>query len=144
MSSRWSPVPGPSPEGAAREVRLAALAESAGSARVVMGHHADDAAETVVGNLLRGAGATGLAGITPERLPFVRPLIGFRRQNLRELAEHLGLPFLDDPSNEDRQIRRNLIRHEILPELDSHIEGELVEIVGRSAAASCSRRCLSR
>ncbi len=127
------PDSGPSPEGAAREVRLAALNKAADGARVVMGHHADDAAETVVGNLLRGAGATGLAGITPERLPFIRPLIGLRRHDLRRLAEQLDLPFSDDPSNDDREIRRNLIRHEILPELDSHIEGELVEIVGRSA-----------
>jgi tRNA(Ile)-lysidine synthase len=128
-----TPGDAPSPEGAAREVRLAALDQAARSDIIVMGHHADDAAETVVGNLLRGAGATGLAGIAPERLPFVRPLIGFRRQNLRQLATELELPFLDDPSNDDREIRRNLIRHEILPELDSHVEGELVEIVGRSA-----------
>ncbi|MCP4309186.1 MAG: tRNA lysidine(34) synthetase TilS [bacterium] len=128
-----TPEEGPSPEGAAREVRLAALVAAAGGDLIVMGHHADDAAETVVGNLLRGAGATGLAGITPERLPFVRPLIGFRRQDLRDLATELELPFLDDPSNDDREIRRNVIRHDILPELDSHIDGELVEIVGRSA-----------
>lgn len=128
-----TPAAGPSPEGAAREVRLVALHKAAAGERIVMGHHADDAAETVVGNLLRGAGATGLSGMTQERLPFIRPLIGFRRQDLRDLAEELGLPFADDPSNENLEHRRNLIRHEILPELDSHIEGELVEIVGRSA-----------
>lgn len=122
-----------SPEGAAREARLSALMRAGGGDRIVMGHHADDAAETVVGNLLRGAGATGLSGITPERLPFVRPLLRIRRAELRELAVELGLPFRDDPSNEDRSIRRNLIRHEIIPELDRHIDGELVEVVGRSA-----------
>ena len=127
------PGDGPSREGAAREVRLAALDETAGGDIIVMAHHADDAAETVVGNLLRGAGATGLSGITPQRFPFVRPLVGFRRQDLRDLAAELQLPFFDDPSNEDRDIRRNVIRHDILPELDSHVEGELVEIVGRSA-----------
>lgn len=127
------PASGPSPEGVAREARLAALTKAAVGDRIVMGHHADDAAETVVGNLLRGAGATGLAGITPERFPFVRPLLGFRRQELRRLAEQHDLPFLDDPSNNDRKLRRNLIRHEILPELDRRIDGELVEIVGRSA-----------
>ncbi len=128
-----TPDVGPSPEGAAREVRLAALTEFADSRLIVMGHHADDAAETVIGNLLRGAGSTGLAGITPERLPFVRPFLGFRRNDLRNLADELELPYLDDPSNENREIRRNLIRHEILPKLDSHIDGELVDIVGRSA-----------
>ena len=127
------PAAGPSPEGAAREARLGALAARADGALIVMGHHADDAAETVVGNLLRGAGATGLAGIAPERHPFVRPLLGMRRIDLRELATELDLPFIDDPSNEDRTLRRNLIRHEILPELNSHIDGDLVSVVGRSA-----------
>jgi len=128
-----TPESGPSREGAAREVRLAALAAAAGNSVVVMGHHADDAAETVVGNLLRGAGTTGLSGITPERGPFVRPLLQMRRADLRAVAEELDLPFLDDPSNEDLAMRRNVIRHEILPELDRHVEGELVDVVIRSA-----------
>lgn len=128
-----TPDDSPSPEGAARDARLGALVESAAGVRIVMGHHADDAAETVVGNLLRGAGATGLSGITPERFPFVRPLLRLRRADLRLLAEELSLPFTDDPSNEDRSIRRNLIRHEIIPVLDEHMGGELVEVVGRSA-----------
>ena len=128
-----NPRSGPSPEGAAREARLAALSEAAGDAVVVMGHHADDAAETVLGNLLRGAGATGLAGIAQYRLPFVRPLLSIRRADLRALAVELDLPFVDDPSNEDTRLRRNLIRKRIVPELDRHIEGELVEVVGRSA-----------
>ncbi|MEA2001029.1 MAG: tRNA lysidine(34) synthetase TilS [Actinomycetota bacterium] len=127
------PAPGPSPEGAAREARLSALVDAAKGDSIVTGHHADDAVETVIGNLLRGAGATGLAGIAPKRLPFVRPLLGFRRSGLRALAEDLELPFLDDPANQDRTMRRNLIRHEIMPELDQRIDGDLVEIVGRSA-----------
>jgi len=127
------PEPGPSPEGAAREARLQALTAAAGDATIVMGHHADDAAETVVGNLLRGAGATGLAGITAARPPFVRPLLTLRRSDLRELATELNLPFVDDPSNEDRTIRRNLIRHEILPELGRHLAGDLTDVIGRSA-----------
>jgi len=128
-----TPEPSASPEGAARDARLDALVAAAGPDRIVMGHHADDAAETVVGNLLRGAGATGLSGITPERIPFLRPLLGLRRADLRLLAEELALPFIDDPSNDDRSIRRNLIRHDIIPELDKHIGGDLVEVVGRSA-----------
>jgi tRNA(Ile)-lysidine synthase len=128
-----TPKASPSPEGAAREARLAALVASAGGDPIVMGHHADDAAETVVGNLLRGAGATGLSGIMPERLPFVRPLLHLRRADLRRVAEELDLPFTDDPSNEDHSIRRNLIRHEIMPVLDEHVNGDLVEVVGRSA-----------
>ncbi len=122
-----------SPEAAAREVRLAALVEAAGGALVVMGHHADDAAETIVGNLLRGAGATGLSGIAARRDPFLRPFIDLRRAVLRRVADEFDLPYVDDPSNEDRDLRRNLIRHEIMPELDRHLPGELVDVVVRSA-----------
>lgn len=123
-----------SPEGAAREARLAALAEAAQGRQVVLGHHADDAVETVVGNLLRGAGLTGLSGISAHRSPFVRPLLEFRGAALRRLAEELELPFRDDPSNQDVALRRNLLRRKILPELDRHIDGELADIIGRSAA----------
>lgn len=128
-----TPRPGASREGAARIARLGALVEAAKGQRVVFGHHADDAAETVIGNLLRGAGLTGLSGIAPDRAPFVRPLLGLRRSALRRLAEELELPFADDPSNADTSMRRNLIRHEILPWLDRHITGDLVEILARSS-----------
>lgn len=129
-----TPKPTASREAAAREVRLAALAEAADGRQVVLGHHADDAVETVVGNLLRGAGLTGLSGIAAQRFPFVRPLLGFRGAAVRRLAEELELPFKDDPSNQDVSLRRNLLRRKILPELDRHIDGELADIVGRSAA----------
>ncbi len=127
------PAAGPSPEGLAREARLAALAEAAKGQHIITGHHADDAAETVIGNLLRGAGITGLTGIASVRLPFVRPLIGIRRSDLRALAEALQLPFVDDPSNDDLTLRRNLVRHRVLPALDATIEGDLVEVLGRTA-----------
>ncbi|MDJ0953405.1 MAG: tRNA lysidine(34) synthetase TilS [Acidimicrobiia bacterium] len=127
------PETGPSPEGAAREARLAALLDAAAGETIVMGHHADDAAETVVANLLRGAGATGLSGITPERGPFVRPLLQMRRAELRAVADELALPYVDDPSNDDQTHRRNYIRHEIIPELDRHFDGDLVDVVVRSA-----------
>ena len=127
------PQPRSSPEAAAREERLAALMETADGALVVMGHHADDAAETIVGNLLRGAGTTGLSGIAPRRDPFVRPFLDLRRAVLRRVADEFELPYVDDPSNEDRDLRRNLIRHEIMPELDRHLPGELVDVVVRSA-----------
>lgn len=129
-----TPASGPSREGAAREARLAALAEAAKGERIITGHHADDAAETVIANLLRGAGITGLSGIAPARLPFVRPLLSFRRDQLRRLAEGLGLPFVDDPANDDLTFRRNLVRHQVLPELDSRIDGDLVEVLGRTAS----------
>lgn len=124
---------GPSPEGLAREARLEALVASAETAWIVTGHHADDAAETVLANLLRGSGVTGLTGIPVRRDRFLRPLLPFRRAELRRLAEALGLPFIDDPANDDLELRRNLIRHQVIPELGRYIDGDLVELLGRTA-----------
>ena len=126
--------PGPSPEGTARSARLEALLVTAGDARVVTGHHADDSAETVLLNLFRGSGLTGLAGIPEERDRFIRPLLPFRRAALRELADALGLPFIDDPANIDLTLRRNLIRHDVLPNLAEQLDDDLVAQLGRAAA----------
>src|SRR3990172_7907720 len=79
-------------EGDLRTARLAALeAESAGW--IVTGHTADDQGETVLGNLLRGAGPGGLAGIPVRRGRFIRPLLDVSRSDTRRLAAQLALPF---------------------------------------------------
>lgn len=126
------PAAGSSPEGQARQVRLEALATTVGAGVVVTGHHGDDLAETVIGNLLRGAGATGLSGIVHRRGRFVRPLLGFRRAELRDLADELGLRYVDDPANTDPRFRRSIIRNEILPELERHIDGSVVAALIRT------------
>lgn len=124
---------GASPEGIARNARLAALAATVGPNRVVTGHHADDSAETILLNLFRGAGLTGLAGIPEERGRFVRPLLQFRGAELRKLADALGLPFMDDPANYDVSLRRNLIRHRVLPDLTGLLGTGLVDNLGRAS-----------
>ena len=125
---------GASPEGTARIARLDALAAAASEARVVTGHHADDSAETTLLNLFRGAGLTGLAGIPEERGRFVRPLLQFRSAQLRELADALGLPFMEDPANYDVSLRRNLIRHRVMPELTELLGNGLVDNLSRASA----------
>ena len=85
-------------------------------------HHKDDQAETLLLNLLRGSGPSGLAGIG-EVQPFavawlVRPLLEFSRRDLQEYAASHELSWIDDPSNEDRQFDRNYLRHEVLPQLE--------------------------
>ncbi len=105
-------------ETAARPRRLAALEAIAAGEPIVTGHHADDVAESVVLNLVRGAGSAGLASIPAQRPPFVRPLIDIPAAALRRVAEGVGLPFVDDPANYDPAHRRNIVRHDILPRLD--------------------------
>jgi tRNA(Ile)-lysidine synthase len=100
-------APGPNLEARMRDARFGALPTG-----VLTGHTADDRAETVLLNLLRGAGPTGWAGI--DRGP-TKPLIDLRRHETEALCAALGLEPCRDPSNLDRRFRRNRIRHELLP-----------------------------
>jgi len=108
-----------SPEEAARRVRRGFLLEAAqqvDAAVIATGHTLDDQAETVLMRLVRGAGPAALAGIAVAGPgPFVRPLLGIERAELRALLESRGLRYRDDPSNLARRHDRNRVRNLILP-----------------------------
>ena len=94
------------------------------------GHTADDQAETVLVNLLRGAGVHGLAGMRPGP---THPLLGLRRSETVGLCAHVGLEPVCDPSNDDPRFVRNRVRAELLP-LCSDIAGrDLVPVLARQA-----------
>lgn len=115
---RW----GTSVEDAGRRLRYEFLAEArarAGATHVGVGHTRDDQAETVLLNLLRGAGTLGLGGMPVRRGPFVRPLLDCRHQELVGYLAQAGVPFRDDESNLDRRHFRNRVRHEVLPALEA-------------------------
>jgi tRNA(Ile)-lysidine synthase len=115
---RVSHRPGRSPEAAARTARYAALgraADAAGATRIALGHTADDQAETVLMRLLQGAGPRGLGGIPPRRGRLIRPLLAVDRAAVLAYLAAEGLPWVDDPSNQDPKMLRNRIRHELLP-----------------------------
>jgi tRNA(Ile)-lysidine synthase len=82
---------------------------------VATGHTLDDQAETVLLRLLRGAGTRGLSGIRARRGPFVRPLLAFRRDELRQYLSTIDESFREDSSNQDLAIARNRVRHELMP-----------------------------
>lgn len=90
---------------------------------VVLAHHADDVAETVLHRLLRGSGATGLAGMTARSevggMTILRPLLGVRRQRLREFLHERGQAWREDSSNASDAYLRNRLRRLLatLPEL---------------------------
>ena len=87
-------------------------------------HTADDQAETVLFRAARGSGPRGLAGIRAARSPsVVRPLLPFRRAELRAYAAERDIPFRDDPTNRDLRWTRNRLRHEILPALEDAVPG---------------------
>ena len=109
-------------EGAAREARLDALqtlALQVGASRIALGHTLDDQAETILHRLARGTGPTGLGGMHPVRLPFIRPLFATSRSALHAYALENGLTWREDASNDDLAFTRNRIRHRILPELQA-------------------------
>ncbi|MEM9074154.1 MAG: tRNA lysidine(34) synthetase TilS, partial [Myxococcota bacterium] len=96
---------------AARELRYQALREIAKGGKIATGHTADDQAETVLSRILRGAGVNGLAGIEPRREDgVVRPLLDLRRADLRAFLEREGIPWAEDPSNEDERFERVRLR----------------------------------
>ena len=88
---------------------------------LLMGHHADDQAETLLQRLMRASGVRGLAGMPESRVlgrgRLLRPLLGCSRADLRAYAEEHGLSWIDDPSNLDSHHDRNYLRHQILPQL---------------------------
>ncbi len=114
------PAPGESPEAAAREARYRALAELLEpGAMLLTAHHRDDQAETVLLQLLRGAGVAGLAAMPPVA-PFGagllgRPLLGFDAAEVEAWARRRGLQWLEDPSNRDTAFDRNYLRQRVLP-----------------------------
>ena len=88
---------------------------------IVLAHHANDQVETILLQMIRGAGVAGLSG-----MPFVtdlgqakllRPLLGFTRQEVVAYAKSHQLNWIDDPSNMDLKFDRNYLRHQTLPDL---------------------------
>jgi tRNA(Ile)-lysidine synthase len=123
-AERIEVAPGPNLEARARAARYGVLPGD-----VLTGHTADDQAETVLLNLVRGAGLDGLAGMAPER----RPLRRLRRRETRALCTDLGLTPVADPTNDDPAFRRNRVRAELVPLLDAIAERDVVALIARQA-----------
>jgi tRNA(Ile)-lysidine synthase len=123
------------PAAAARAVRYAALREvltEVGGSWLLVGHHADDQAETVLLRAARGTGLAGLAGMPEAQGDLVRPLLRIRAGDLRRFVELEGLPVATDPSNRDPAARRSIVRHEVLPVL-GRVGPDPVGALGRLA-----------
>lgn len=114
------PAAGESPEAQAREARYEALGELLGeNETLLLAQHRDDQAETLLLQLMRGAGIEGLAGMPRCRRWQAgwqaRPLLDFSRASLRDWAAHHALDWIEDPSNQDLQYDRNFVRHRVMP-----------------------------
>ena len=131
---RRAAATGESIETAARTLRYAffdeALAECSGD-RLVTAHHADDNAETLLINLIRGAGLQGLTGIPPRRGNIVRPLLGATREALAAYSAEHGVPFREDSSNQNTEFLRNRLRQELMPMLQE-LNPQLTQTLGKT------------
>lgn len=147
-------------EAAARDARYRVLA-AAGTDWLLTAHHRDDQIETVFLNLLRGAGPRGLAGMPAAQAEplngasgprLLRPLLAVPRGAILAYARAHGLDWVEDESNRDTDLRRNFLRHEILPALARRFPGfdapvlrsarwlaEAVELMDILAAADLER-----
>lgn len=115
----------PCSEGVARQARLRALRQMQQSkkcAGVVMAHHADDQAETILMRMFRGCGLEGLAGMNQSDsvggMPVYRPLLDVRRQELRAYLHSLGQDWREDQSNASELYLRNRVRRNLMPLLE--------------------------
>lgn len=111
-------------QAAAREKRYEFLYQTAirhGASRIALAHHADDQAETVLMRLIRGAGLTGLAGMSSVRreknLQLIRPLLRMNKSDLLRYCEEHEIPYCVDSSNLTRHYFRNTIRLDVIPYL---------------------------
>jgi tRNA(Ile)-lysidine synthase len=130
-------APGGNLEARARDARYAALEAARvelSATSVLIAHTADDQAETVLLNLLRGSGASGLAGMPARRGHLVRPLLGARRADVHAVVAELGIVPVVDASNDDRGHRRNWVRLDALPALSAGAQRDLVPVLNRQAA----------
>ncbi len=113
---------GESPEAAARQARYHVFKQlMTDGDGLLLAHHEDDQAETLLLQLFRGAGVRGLAAM-PRYVAFSkgwmgRPLLGVSRQHLRDYANEAGLNWIEDPGNQSPDFDRNFLRHNIIPDL---------------------------
>lgn len=101
---------------------------------VAVAHNLNDNIETLLINLIRGTGITGLTGMKPVSSRIIRPLLFASRERIREYRDQFDIPFREDKSNSDTKYTRNKIRHLILPvlkEINPALESTLTETAER-------------
>src|SRR6267142_2214614 len=134
-------------EGAARRARHEVFAR-ADADFIVLAQHRDDQAETLLLRLLRGAGARGLAAMSPlqslagARARLLRPLLGVSRAEIKTYARLRGLEWVEDESNADTIRRRNFLRHHVFPLLERQFPAARATIARTAAHLAEARELL--
>lgn len=123
-------------EDAARRLRykeLFAYADAAECDYIVTAHQADDQAETVLMQLMRGSGTSGLGGMQTISGKLLRPFLFVRRTEIEAYCHERGLRFCNDSTNDDVRYTRNRIRKELLPYLEKSFNPRVITALGNTA-----------
>ncbi|MBO5954934.1 MAG: tRNA lysidine(34) synthetase TilS [Clostridia bacterium] len=114
-------------EQAARKVRYGifeTVVQKGVCDKIALAHHMYDQAETVLLNILRGAGLNGARGMEPVRDGiYIRPLLATPRENIMAYIDEFGLEYVDDETNKDTTYSRNYLRNIVMPALRRHFHG---------------------
>ena len=127
-------------EATARKLRYSffqEVLESTRSNRIATGHNANDQAETLLLNLLRGSGMAGLVGIRPAMEGrIIRPLIESTRSDVEEYLKTKSIPYRIDSTNADTRFERNKVRQVLIPMLEKEFNPRIVDsMAGRPASS---------
>ncbi len=117
----------------ARELRyqwFEEIRQQHGYAKIVTAHHANDNLETLLINLFRGTGISGLHGIRPVNGRIIRPLLFAGKELIAEYTLTHNIPYRDDASNESDDYLRNAIRHNVIPEVQKLFPGVVGNVAG--------------
>ncbi len=126
---------------AARDLRRSwfdELIQQEGFDMIATAHHLNDSIETVLFNLTKGTGISGLKGILPKSGNYIRPLMFASRQMILDYALKHHLQWREDKTNSSIKYHRNLIRHKVIPELkkiNPNLENTFSQSIERIAAA---------
>ncbi len=101
-------------------------------AKIAVAHHMDDQAETVLFNMVRGTGITGLSGMQPVTGNIIRPLLGVTKAEILGYVKSLGKEYITDSTNSDVKYSRNRLRNETIPSL-AKINDRAVEHIAAAA-----------
>lgn len=127
---------GLSEEAAGREVRYKAfleIFEKVNADKIAVAHNKNDVAETILLNILRGAGTAGLIGIKPVNGNIIRPLIRTTRDEILDYLKSKNIKFVVDATNKEDVYRRNRIRLKLIPFIEENFSIDIVENLYRTS-----------
>ena len=134
-------------EDSAREARYRFLEETlsrGGKKYIVLAHHADDQAETMISRFFQGSGMAGLCGIEPVRGSRLRPLLAYPKEELVRCLTEESLPWSEDSTNRDSRILRNSLRDSLMPAIGRTFPGYESSLTLLAEKIARYDSCLSR